>query len=133
MQAISYVEMGGCPSSSILSLAVSHNVVAEHPAPPRKRPSWSLAHLSSMPAFTSVAVRPKSWRLLVSLSSASLNFSAWPLFMDAFSRFISSVGVSPLMKPDDSSRRMGNLPRRTSMSASVRMACSVPLLLGSGS
>jgi hypothetical protein len=71
--------------------------------------------------------------LLVSLSSASLNFSAWPLFMDAFSRFISSVGVSPLMKPDDSSRRMGNLPRRTSMSASVRMACGVPLLLGSGS
>jgi hypothetical protein len=30
--------------------------------------------------------------------------------MEAFSKFISSVGVRPLMNPDESSRRMGNFP-----------------------
>jgi hypothetical protein len=51
-----------------------------------------------------------------------LNRSACPLFIEAFSKFISSVGVRPLMNPDESSRRMGNFPLRTSMSASVRPA-----------
>jgi hypothetical protein len=123
---MSYVEMGGCPFRPITSRAVSHILVAEQPAPARKRASCSLAHLSSWPALTSVQWSPRLTLLEASLSSASLNFSDSRCLKEALSSDSSSVADNPRMKPVDSSASIGNLPRRASISVSDSWEGRVP-------
>jgi hypothetical protein len=86
-------------------LAASHNLTAEHPAPPKNLPSCKEDHLLSLPAATSVKVVARFALLEAKRSSESFDLSISFAFMAVDSMRIKSPIEVFLMNVSENSAK----------------------------